>query len=252
MTTLKDEKDVPPLVEVDSKDSGSRSRVPEGGSTYPRTMLDRENLFVEGYWKEKEGDGYPWPIPTSTPVDTTFLERLTRLTELNYAGRLKNGRHTGFFGVSMCRLCGQPNGSTEYCLWKGKVVYRYPGGLIHYYRAPHNVQPSREFRDFILSFEEKLRPEQPEPKTERERQAQAMQENIDLTFAFRALEMAQTRSMARVTGATNVVDAPSDSEMQAIEQYLKDRSMARFGTPDPDEPPYDVFEMGLSREKSSM
>lgn len=47
-------------------------------------------------------------------------------------------------GISICRLCGSINGSTEYML----DDYIWPSGLLHYIKD-HNVKPPQGFIDYV-------------------------------------------------------------------------------------------------------
>lgn len=56
-----------------------------------------------------------------------------------------------YMGHSKCRLCGVANGSEEYQTKYNDIIYRFPGGVKHYYEK-HNVQPSNEFIEFIINY----------------------------------------------------------------------------------------------------
>lgn len=129
--------------------------MPENTSDYPLTKVS-DTSFIEGYWKNSTSPGYPFPKATDTKVEEQFLTILTHIMNTypcNY-----------YRGLSTCRLCKKMNGCGEYRIKKmvdGKeITFVFPEGLKHYYQD-HNVQPSKEFYDFIKGFQEELeKPEQ--------------------------------------------------------------------------------------------
>ena len=75
-----------------------------------------------GYWRSEEDDR--WPDPHAL-VDEAWDERERELTALYLrAGFIAQA----FLGMSVCRLCGKPNGSVEFT----DGVYVWPEGLAHY------------------------------------------------------------------------------------------------------------------------
>jgi hypothetical protein len=115
---------------------------------YPLTQLS-DHEYVEGYWWSKdlfvEHKDLPFPKATNTPVDPLFLEKLQKIT--------KTCPHEEFFGFSSCRICSCHNGSVEYTVINDKgISFRFPDGLLHYY-TKHNVQPSKEFYECIMSLQ---------------------------------------------------------------------------------------------------
>lgn len=122
---------------------------PNYDNFYPLTK-NKNGTFIEGYWYsdglyEEQLHSYPFPKATNLPVDKNFIEKLKRLT----IGCLDC---THYFGCSHCRICGKSNGSSEFKLInKENIIFNYPEGLMHYYEE-HNVQPSKEFYDFIMDF----------------------------------------------------------------------------------------------------
>jgi hypothetical protein len=57
-----------------------------------------------------------------------------------------------YLGSSYCRLCDLNfNGNKELKLIKDNITFTFPEGLIHYY-IQHNVEPSNEFKEFILNY----------------------------------------------------------------------------------------------------
>lgn len=80
-------------------------------------------------------------MPESNPEpwdeQSQFLARL--------AVREKTAKVTRFRGWSICRICGDKNGSAEFSSGR----WRWPSGLRHYVEE-HNVEPSDEFVTFII------------------------------------------------------------------------------------------------------
>lgn len=92
---------------------------------------------VEGYWKGRVTPDLPMPIP-----DIAWAGRDAFLTRLDAVERIAPERHTK--GFSLCRLCGEANGSSEYRMGG----WRWPEGLRHYL-ADHGVRPSADFEAFV-------------------------------------------------------------------------------------------------------
>jgi hypothetical protein len=129
---------------------------------YPLTKI-REGHYVEGYWYAGTDaevslvvDGQkltcdmreyqlPFPKQTETAVNEKFLQKLL---EVQTAPSCKK---EDYFGFSGCRLCHKANGGTEYSVTNNGQTFTFPSGLIHYYEE-HNVQPSKEFYDFIMAL----------------------------------------------------------------------------------------------------
>ena len=111
--------------------------------SYPLTKIS-DNEYIEGYWFQSVYTDklYPFPKSTTEKVDVAFIEALQKTTD-NIANNI-----THYCGFSSCRLCKSHNGNKEYSITKNGILFRYPEGLIHYY-TEHNVQPSKEFYDFI-------------------------------------------------------------------------------------------------------
>ena len=95
---------------------------------------------VEGYWYSKHDPDLPKPEIHALPFkkQTPFLNKLGRLE--------RRATEHYYKGWSTCRICGKHNGSTEYELGK----WRWPYGFSHYV-ADHNLRPSRDFYDFVMS-----------------------------------------------------------------------------------------------------
>lgn len=115
---------------------------------YPLTKVD-DNNFIEGYWSSPnniyETKKYPYPKSSDEKVSKEFINKLEQI--LKSSDTNKNS----YFGFSICRLCGCNNGAGEYKIKKNNITFTVPEGLIHYYKD-HNVQPSKEFYDFIMQF----------------------------------------------------------------------------------------------------
>lgn len=119
-------------------------------SNYPLTKLN-DTEYVEGYWFPKhqkylseQQKKYPYPM-ASDKVDNEIIEKINKLIEDNKL------EMTSSLGSSTCRLCDCTNGGNEYSFKIDSINYKFPSGLIHYYKD-HGVQPSKEFRDAILSL----------------------------------------------------------------------------------------------------
>jgi hypothetical protein len=108
-------------------------------------------IKIEGYWKEGRWDKEKqkwigrkssiYPRPKSSNRKWKKLTFLKSLHFLEGISQFKIAK-----GWSNCRLCGKKNGSSEfqYKNWK------WPSGLFHYVNE-HNVIPSKEFIDFVLT-----------------------------------------------------------------------------------------------------
>lgn len=201
---------------------------------YPLTQI-REGLYIEGYWRaypSHTNSPYPFPLATDKSVDSNFLEKLELLTT-------RNAIETAFFGWSECRLCKEPNGSREYALWKDKsAVFRYPQGLIHYYKV-HHVQPSREFYDFIMNLEPLPPKPLPVPMTEEEKLRHKLDCDIQTTFAFQILEQIVTDS------AKAMIDSEPPESIQQKVSALQSFTTEK----DPKEPDINVFHENLPEPK---
>jgi len=114
---------------------------------YPLSKL-ADKVYVEGYWQRKgEICQYPFPKKTNEKVDEVFLANLEHIMKtLNGTDNAKQ-----YFGASNCRICDKYNGSNEYKINYLDNEYRFPDGLIHYYKD-HNVQPSMEFKEIVMKY----------------------------------------------------------------------------------------------------
>jgi hypothetical protein len=123
------------------------SHVPQPGTPFFK-VSDTE--CIEGYWaplnRMYAGDAhnlYNYPITTNEPVDPEFMEKLENV--------LKSSRSTHYLGISNCRICEEHNGASEYFIEKDGITFRMPEGMTHYY-SEHMVQPSPEFREFVMNY----------------------------------------------------------------------------------------------------
>lgn len=137
---------------------------------YPLCTYGNNN-FAEGFWRSSSGRDaddtesdddnkcnnlFPFPLESETQVDPEFLNKLFDIIEFAESDHKKTDNSctvTYFKGFSMCRLCGCRNGSREYTFVNPNTHVRFtiPSGLTHYYKD-HNVAPSKEFVDFVMSF----------------------------------------------------------------------------------------------------
>lgn len=94
-----------------------------------------------GFWRTTPNstEDLPWPTEGYDP-------RWDTKEQLRVAAYLDSGQeHAAYKGTSMCRICGQSNGSRD--LTDG--TYLWPEGFSHYVRD-HKVKPSQEFIDHAL------------------------------------------------------------------------------------------------------
>ena len=105
------------------------------------TTFTSELACYEGHWRNSidEESELPWPAPGAWGADRSHvIEQLARVEAMAY--------RVSYRGYSMCRLCGQRNGSRGLRLDR----WEWPEGYMHYLVA-HDVVPSREFEVFIRS-----------------------------------------------------------------------------------------------------
>lgn len=123
-----------------------KNPIPEIISTYPLIQIN-STKFIEGYWfDENDSSTYKYPKPqiTENIVDPNFIHKLIEVTD--------SAKFRQCLGLSHCRLCDKlNNGSKEYTIENDNIIFVYPQGLLHYY-LDHNVQPSNEFYNFIMSI----------------------------------------------------------------------------------------------------
>jgi hypothetical protein len=117
---------------------------PNYDNYYPLTKKN-VNEYVEGYWFNSNDEQrlLPFPKKTDVNVDTDFLEKL-EITMSKYKPIM-------YFGPSGCRICNEYCGSLEYVINNDNVKFIFPEGIMHYYKE-HNVQPSTEFKNFIMNI----------------------------------------------------------------------------------------------------
>ena len=113
-------------------------------NNYPLTKVS-ENVFIEGYWYENTfiNQKYPSPLSSTIPVDEIFINKLKTL--------IKTTQFIDWLGPSMCRLCNKSVGNKEYESVRNNITFRFPEGIVHYY-IEHNVKPSNEFYDFVMTI----------------------------------------------------------------------------------------------------
>lgn len=110
--------------------------------------LHNKKIKYEGYWRQTpdEKSSYPWPVGNDEPFNgkDEFLKALSICQ--------RAAKRSSYRGPSMCRICQKGNGSQEYNLQQRShnIIWRWPDGFEHYVRD-HNVQPSVEFRKFIIT-----------------------------------------------------------------------------------------------------
>jgi hypothetical protein len=117
----------------------------------PLTKVDDVN-YIEGYWQQnmpymEPGDTYPFPIDTNEPNDPIFKSKLCDLIE----SLIKKKSYDNYLGFSSSRLTGESVGGWEYKFENNGIKWRFPEGIKHYY-VDHNVKPSKEFYDMVMSL----------------------------------------------------------------------------------------------------
>lgn len=129
---------------------------------YPLTKIN-DNEFIEGYWitgywceetnkwiENIDNTNYPKPESSNESISEEFIDKLKQLFNSEFTH--SNINCSSFMGYSECRLCGCCNGNSEYKLKnQDNITFTVPEGIIHYYKE-HNVQPSKEFYDFVMNF----------------------------------------------------------------------------------------------------
>lgn len=158
---------------------------------YPLTKIS-DTEFVEGYWYNNQSDDketrqYPFPKPEAhlqRKNHDQFINKLKQLVDNKnvfvFSGmfgydesgekeykQISDGTQIKFvhcMGGSWCRLCQNSCncdhedkttkrlGGTEGIIVKNNITYRFPEGVLHYYKD-HDVQPSQEFFDLIMSLD---------------------------------------------------------------------------------------------------
>jgi hypothetical protein len=95
----------------------------------------------EGFWRRHETEDSPLPWPAPDPhwqCPPGFLQKLDALEAVS--------THIDWMGSSTCRLCGKPNGHSDFKAGQ----WLWPQGYRHYI-ADHRVRPSPAFEAFISS-----------------------------------------------------------------------------------------------------
>ena len=108
----------------------------------------KKKLVHVGYWRkykdiEDTKENLPWP-----EEGNLSLEDKRKITDYLIKGK----EYAAWRGYSICRICGQINGST--CLTDGEFVY--PEGYAHYI-LHHNIVPDvrllKKFGIIKISYE---------------------------------------------------------------------------------------------------
>lgn len=125
---------------------GSRYDVPD------ETVV--ENTYTEGRWfsATPRGQFYGIPKPTSTPVDTNFIDTLTKLAQSEHCEV-----EQCFCCNEVCPFTGQniqdnlPVGITcaQYTFALDGINYKFSGELF-YYMSRLNVHPTEKFKTAVL------------------------------------------------------------------------------------------------------
>ena len=103
----------------------------------------KKEFKLEGFWYSVYEPHFPHPV-ASVDFDN-WINKEKFIAALN-AVENKLAVKTSYRGFSLCRICESRNGSTEFEL----QGWRWPVGLKHYI-VEHQVKPSTEFEEFILS-----------------------------------------------------------------------------------------------------
>lgn len=100
----------------------------------------------EGFFKSDDEPDLPAPRARTKP----WLGRRIFLDALSRVEGSKTVAKKNYKGASICRCCGEKNGSAEYRLQVGKeITVVWPCGLTHYVHE-HNVRPGLMFQDLVL------------------------------------------------------------------------------------------------------
>ncbi|QZE59519.1 hypothetical protein MPK66_gp275 [Erwinia phage pEa_SNUABM_2] len=105
----------------------------------------KKELNHEGYWYSTYEKHLPQPLARVRPFKgkAEFLAALEAVES-----KAQKRQYKGF---STCRICDCANGSADY----NYKDWQWPSGYSHYIKK-HNVQPSKEFHEFILECAETL------------------------------------------------------------------------------------------------
>jgi hypothetical protein len=118
-------------------------------NSYPLTRRPG-GVLAEGFWYSKsDAKEMPYPRATDTKVDKDFLDKLKKAIDLLQKDMIGELAVVG--ELSYCRLCLKENGSYEFVMEKDGRRFIFLEGIVHYYEE-HNVQPSTEFKELIMSL----------------------------------------------------------------------------------------------------
>ena len=101
----------------------------------------RKYMKRVGFWKSYDEPDLPMPEPEQKlriPDKGKFYKNLFFIQQQKASVDL-------YKGYSLCRICGERNGSREY-RYRGFI---WPEGYIHYIKD-HNVRPDEEFRKMVV------------------------------------------------------------------------------------------------------
>lgn len=109
-----------------------------------------KSIKKEGFWKSEEEQNLLNPIHSSKPFlnKTEIVKKLERLEKLIEERKVLKAQSKAFKGSSICRCCGERNGSEEFYY----LNWVWPSGFIHYVKY-HNIEPSIEFINEVLNSE---------------------------------------------------------------------------------------------------
>jgi len=128
------------------------------------TMSKVNNTYVEGVWKyNTDSDDVKLPIPIGHKQGSNKLNKFIDQYEdiRQFISLLDDSFifRNEYMGYSNCCICGtiligddcHDGGNGEYLFLNGTDCIIVPDGYIHYLRV-HNVLPSKDFYDYIMSF----------------------------------------------------------------------------------------------------
>ena len=107
---------------------------------YPLKSIEAKQVRL-GFWYSRDEPDLPMPIAESASKlqVKTMLDVLTKLEE--------QSTRVYYRGWSACRICGKPNGSTEFRHPSGLA---FPEGLRHYVEQHQVLVPDLLNRDGIV------------------------------------------------------------------------------------------------------
>lgn len=113
-------------------------------------MIIINNVYCEGYWREKKNSNKKLPYPKSEKekINQKFIEKLLNIQKIAHI-TTRNKYDINHF-------TGELNGNKEYNITYESVdldikKIKWTEGLIIYY-IHHNVHPSNEFYDFVMDY----------------------------------------------------------------------------------------------------